>query len=476
MPTSKQRNKAIKLLAALSLAGCAKAPVGAIAPQTAPVPDLGAASAPRVRGSVLVRLRDGAGPQRTLKTLGVLRATGMPRVSVARTLPGESEETAAARLMKDPAVAYAEPNYIYRAIGTSGRTAADRVAEAAGRSAQSIRPGVRPRYMPNDPRLAELWGFQRIHATEAWDRTGGDSAVKVAVIDTGVDYRHEDLSDGRVIKGGNFADRTDDPMDDMGHGSHVAGTVGATADNARGVAGVAYKSTILAVKVLGKDGSGTVEGIAEGITKSVEMGARVINMSLGGPQSSQTLEEAVGAARKAGVIVVAAAGNDGNQDNTYPAAYPGVLAVGATDQQDSRARFSNYGPFVKIAAPGVDILSSAEGTYKVHSGTSMASPHVAGAIAVLVARKPDLTQEQATKLLQDSGEPTTGFATPGIRRINLARALDLLDGKTLEPLPEPPPQAPTPDPGYPGWPDPGQIFPWPMHDAAYEPYSSTGTR
>lgn len=464
MPSTKPRQHALRALLALTIAGCSQAPAAVTGP-AASTPQLGtpqtqrliaSESAPRAKGRVLVRFRADA-TRRTVA--GLIHATAMPRVAVVATQPGETEEAAAIRLMRDPAVAYAEPNYIYHAIGAGGRNAAGQIAKAAERAAQSL-PGFRLAFTPNDPRLPELWGMFKIQAPAAWERSAGDPAVKVAVVDTGVDYRHEDLDDGRVIRGGNFIENNDDPMDDMGHGTHVAGTIAAAADNGKGVAGVAYKTQIIGIRVLGRDGSGTVEGIANGITRAVEKGARVINLSLGGPASSQVLEDAIKAAMDRGVIVVAAAGNDGSPDNTYPAAYPNVLAVGATDQNDRRASFSNYGQFVKVAAPGVDILSTTEGDYRNHSGTSMASPHVAGAVAVLLAKKPSLTQAEVTKLLQDTGDPTTGFSYGTIRRINLSRALDALEGKPVtppanpQPEPQPEPQ-PQPGPGYPG--DP---YPW----------------
>lgn len=463
MPSTKHRQHALLALLAVSFAGCSQAPAAVTGPMAA-APAIGGATpsqrliaseaAPRDKGRVLVRFRNNA-TKRTVA--GLMHTTAMPQVAVAATLPGETEEAAAARLMQDPAVAYAEPNYIYKAIGTDAGNAAKRVAKAADRAVQSL-PGFRKAYTPNDPQLPQLWGMFKIQAPSAWDRVAGDENIKVAVIDTGVDYKHEDLDDGRVIRGGNFIENNDDPMDDMGHGTHVAGTIAAAADNGKGVAGVAYKTQIIGIRVLGRDGSGTVEGIANGITRAVEKGAKVINMSLGGPASSQILEDAVAAAMAKGVIVIAAAGNDGSPDNTYPAAFPNVLAVGATDQNDNRAQFSNYGQFVKVAAPGVDILSTTEGMYKVHSGTSMASPHVAGAVAVLLAKKPGLTQAEVTKLLQDTGDPASGFSYGKIRRINLSRALDVLEGKTVSPPADPEPQpAPYPGPGYPGDPNPWEL-------------------
>ena len=474
MPSTKHRQHALQALIAVALTGCSQVPAAVTAPGAGatavggganlPQELLASAAAPRDKGRVLVRFRNDAG-KRTVS--GILHSTAMPHVSVVATQPGESEEAASVRLMLDPSVAYAEPNYIYHAIGTDSRAAADRVAKAADRAILSL-PGFRKSYTPNDSRLPELWGMYKIQAPSVWERAAGDPAVKVAVIDTGVDYTHEDLNDGRVIKGANFIENNNDPMDDMGHGSHVAGTIGAAADNGKGVAGVAYKTQIIAVRVLGKDGSGTVEGIANGISKAVDAGAKVINMSLGGPASSQVLEDAVKAAMDKGVIVVCAAGNDGTQDNTYPAAFPNVIAVGATDQSDNRASFSNYGQFVKIAAPGVDILSSTEGVYKNHSGTSMACPHVAGAVAVLLGKKPGMTQSEVTKLLQDTGDPTTGF-NGNIRRINLSRAMDVLEGKT--PAPPAEPTQPS-DPTQPSPEEPG--FPWgnTLTDAKLPPVSA----
>ncbi|MBI6546169.1 MAG: peptidase S8, partial [Cyanobacteria bacterium NC_groundwater_1444_Ag_S-0.65um_54_12] len=422
MPASSKRRSSLALLAVFSLLTSCGLPTKVDStsqlvgqqkamPHHSLVPTV---AAPRVKGQVLVRLRSGY-QTRTIK--GLLRPLELPGHAVIQTLPGESEEAAAFRLMRDPAVTYAEPNYLYRAFA------------------------MRTSYVPNDPLLANLWGIYKIQAPLAWNITAA-SSIKIAVVDTGIDYTHEDFDETHIIRGPNLANRTADPMDDMGHGTHVAGTIAALGDNSKGIVGVAYQSTLIAIKVLSSDGSGNVEDIVAGVTKAVELGANVINLSLGGSAPSLTLQDAIAEAITRGVIVVAAAGNNSSADTTYPAAYPDVIAVGATDQYDARAAFSNFGSYVKVAAPGVGILSTLNKSYKEQSGTSMAAPHVAGAVALLLSRQRNLSPAQIVTILQNTGDATTGFPYGTVTRLNLARALEKLESK--EPIP-----TPIPAPGVP---------------------------
>ncbi|MDP8952874.1 MAG: S8 family serine peptidase, partial [Actinomycetota bacterium] len=224
--------------------------------------------------------------------------------------------------------------------------------------------------------------------------TGIDSAVPIAVLDTGIFGDHEDLQ-GKVTKSINFTSSST-AGDVKGHGTHVAGSVGALTDNGIGGGGGTCPGCVLYnVKVLGDDGSGTSSGIANGITWSSDNGAKVINMSLGGSGFSETVRDAVNYAWGKGVVVVAAAGNNGSSDKFYPAAYPNAIAVGATDSKDQKASYSNYGSWVDVAAPGSNILSTVIDNpsttdvvekYARWNGTSMATPHVAG-VAGLVWSK-----------------------------------------------------------------------------------------
>jgi subtilisin len=249
---------------------------------------------------------------------------------------------------------------------------------------------VRVAAKPTASRQTLPWGVDRVEADVAWATTTGDP-IKVAVIDTGISTGHPDLKAN--LKGGYSAVAyTSSYNDDNGHGTHVAGTIAAVS-NTQGVVGVAHQADLYAVKVLDGSGSGWVSDIAEGILWAVERDVDVINMSLGTPTYSQLLADVCEIAIAEGVTVVSAAGNMGVADPdgdsvTYPAKLPGVIGVSAVDSSGGIASFSSRGDEVDVAAPGVSIHSTYKGkTYATLSGTSMASPHVAG-IAALVLTMP----------------------------------------------------------------------------------------
>jgi subtilisin len=233
------------------------------------------------------------------------------------------------------------------------------------------------------------WGIQRVSAPQAWKAYTG-KGVKVAVIDTGIDAGHPDLA-ARVAGGFNAINSSATAHDDHGHGTHVSGTVGATADNS-GVVGVAPQVALYGVKVLDANGSGWIADIISGIDWAVAQKVDVINMSLGGSRGNDSFHEAVKKAAEAGVAVVCAAGNSGaprkgsNSSVGYPAAYPEAIAVAASDSSDKLAYFSSRGPEVDLIGPGVDVKSTIPGGgYDNYSGTSMASPHLAGLAALAVS-------------------------------------------------------------------------------------------
>lgn len=235
----------------------------------------------------------------------------------------------------------------------------------------------------NTAQPAEIlpWGVDRIDAEKVWGITTGDP-IKVAVLDTGIDIYHPDLRAN--LKGGvNTINSRKSYNDDNGHGTHVAGIIGAI-DNTIGVVGVGPKIDLYAVKALDRNGSGYLSDIIEGLDWAIANNIQVINMSLGTTADIQSFKEAVQRVNVAGITQVAAAGNDGKAVN-YPAAYSEVIAVSATDANDVIASWSSFGPEVDLAAPGVSIYSTYKGqTYKTLSGTSMASPHVAGAAALVL--------------------------------------------------------------------------------------------
>lgn len=326
----------------------------------------------------------------------------LARTVILRFDPSADLATVLAAYRADPGVEFAEPHRRARAC-----------------------------YTPADPDLGLFWGLRVIRATAAWDVSTGRDVV-VAVIDSGVELTHPDLvnnlwtnpaeiaangidddNNGFIddIRGWNFAYDNADPTDDNGHGTHVAGTVASTADNAEGGAGVAFDARLMAVKGLDLFGDGTLAGLANAVIYAVDNGADVINASWGGEGSDASLASAVGYALSHGVVFVAAAGNGdlfGNPQNVAnftPASLPGVIAVAATDEFDVRASFSNFGEKLAVAAPGVDVRSTyLGGSYLEESGTSMASPHVAGLAALILSYWPTYTVQQVRNALTSTAD------------------------------------------------------------------------
>lgn len=315
-----------------------------------------------------------------------------------------------------------------------------------------------------DPKTDKLWGLDNtgqtggkidadIDAPEAWAQSRG-SGVVVAVLDTGVDYTHADLAanmwvnpgeiagngidddgNGYVddVHGYDFAYNDADPMDRNGHGTHVAGTIAAVADNGTGVAGVAPEAQIMALKFLDDNGNGSLFDAIQALDYAVMMGAQVSNNSWGSGSYSSALAGAITLAGAAGHTVVAAAGNDSTNTDLsghYPASYDAanLIAVAATDDADRLAYFSNYGiTTVDVAAPGQSIYSTLPGdSYGTNSGTSMATPHVTGIVALLLAQNPTLSPEAIRDLLIDTSDPMAALASRSVSggRVNAAAALD----------------------------------------------------
>jgi thermitase len=318
-----------------------------------------------VTGEILIKLKTS-----TTEPRQAAAALAVPELAAADAVPGlgmlklkvasGEEVRQAARFSARPGVAFAEPNYLAHALE-----------------------------VPNDPGFSAQWGLSQIDAPAAWDVSHGSSAVIIAIVDTGIDGTHVDLA-GKVLAGWNFVSPSaipaDSDSDDAGHGTHCAGIAAAVTNNSVGIAGLAPSARLMPVKVLDSSGTGSYEDVALGVRYAADHGARVINLSLGGTDPSDTLREAVNYALGRGCLLSCAAGNAVGGLSEYGIMYPAqyAMAVGATDSWDARAWFSKYGPQLSVVAPGQSIYSTLPGGfYGSLSGTSMAAPHVSGLAALL---------------------------------------------------------------------------------------------
>lgn len=400
-------------------------------------------------GEVLVGIRplsdNAATSQRLAATVGAeIGHQSQLHVRRLRLRPGMTIDAAVARLQQEADVLYAEPNHVYRISAT-----------------------------PNDSRYANQYGPQKVQADSAWGIWNPKSAVILAIVDTGIDYTHPDLTNkilrdntGAVIGHNSVGTNAHsgvatDPIDDFGHGTHCAGIAAAQINNATGIAGIAgwngqagssdtTFTKLMPVKVLDSTGSGTDLTVADGITWAADHGAKVISLSLGGGGST-TLQSAVQHALNAGSVVVAAAGNSGSSALSFPGGYAGVISVAATDTTDTLASFSNFGSWVTTAAPGVNILSTtptytAAGGFPLSygnlSGTSMATPHAAGEAALILAQNPALTQSQVLTIITQNTDPYNPIGgrtiATGAGRINVFKALNAAGGAGPAPVPAAP--------------------------------------
>lgn len=403
-----------------------------------------------VPGEYVVKFKDTFSVQQNHQVLGQILGSHVKdvipnlNVAVIKRPVFEIQHNVLKSLAENPNVEIVEPNFIYKINRT-----------------------------PNDPMLGSLWGLVNvgqnsgtagidIGAERAWDITVGNKDIIVAVIDTGVDYTHPDLKDnmwvneaeknGRPgvdddgngivddIYGANFVNAnspTGDPKDDNGHGSHCSGTIGATGDDGKGIVGVAWNVRIMGVKFLSASGGGSLDGALKAIDYATTMGARIMNNSWGGGGESATLKAAIERSNDAGVLFVAAAGNERNNNDsrpTYPATYnvPNVLSVAAIDSRGRLASFSNYGKnTVHVGAPGVGITSSVtRERYASYDGTSMAAPHVSGMAVLLLSNEPNITHLEMKERIIATAQPVEGLR--GRSRAGMANAYTMLTN-TLPP-------------------------------------------
>lgn len=388
------------------------------------------AAAPYVPGRIVVKFKEGISSAYVAQLHAGQRATvvgEIPQIGVqVLSVPSGEVEAKIAAYRADPRVEYAEPDYI-----------------------------AQPAYEPNDPYYGNgtQWGPQKIQAPLAWDLCTGDTAVVIAIVDWGVDLQHPDLQakiwtnpgeipdngiddDGNDyiddVYGWDFVNGDNDPQDDYGHGSHVAGIAAAATNNSVGIAGVAFNSRIMAVKVGdGTTGKAKSSQITDGIIYAADNGAKVINLSLGANVWTSYMQSAVDYAWNAGCVLVGAAGNNNSSLPFFPAAYDNVIGVSATDQNDVRASWSNYGSYISVAAPGVSIYSTywnGSSTYAAMSGTSMAAPHVAGLAALLFAQNGTRSNATVRSLIESSADDLGGDGWDqyyGYGRINAYHALGI---------------------------------------------------
>jgi thermitase len=408
----------------LVIAGLAAVAVG-FGAITGTVPSNAATEPQQGPGQIIVKFRDNGAAAGVLRQQGLSDGAGIGSTGAhVVKVPAGQESSLIAALSRNPAVEYAEPDEVVTAATADEYFPRQYALQNTGQAFTNTASDIS---VPKGNADAD------VDAVEAWAITSGND-IKVAVLDSGVDLDHPDINP-KVVLRANFSGAATNE-DKYGHGTHVAGIVAAS-HNTYGVAGVCPGCTILAGKVLDDRGIGSSSGLANGINWAVSNGAKVINMSIG-VRASRTLETAINNAWSKGVVLVAAAGNGGNQTKIYPAAYPNVIAVAATDNKDAKASFSTYGAsWVDLAAPGVNVYSTfpdqdfalAEPnnrslSYDVGNGTSMSSPIVAATAALAWSANPAATNTSIRGKVQSTADKIGGTGTYWANgRVNACRAV-----------------------------------------------------
>jgi len=411
------------------------------------VPAVGWGASPTYyAGQIIIKYKNGTPASQRQALRGSLGASqmkdlGIINAELVKLKSGMTVEQGMALAKKNPAVVYAEPDYELHALDLQKSPLVD--------------------FVPNDPLFNQLYGMTKISAPQAWDVFTGSPSVLVGVIDTGIDYNHPDLvanawvnpgeipgnsldddSNGFVddVHGYDFVNNDGDPFDDHFHGTHCSGTIGGVGNNGVGVVGVNWNVKIAGIKFLDSGGSGSTANAISSVQYAVTIGCRLTSNSWGGGGFSQALKDAIDAAGVAGQLFVAAAGNAGSNIDaspSYPASYASanIVSVAATDQNDALASFSNYGlTSVDLGAPGVDILSCQPGAqYQLLSGTSMATPHVAGACAMVWGRFPGMTYAQVKTRIMDFADPVPALAGRCITGARLNVFMAIADPDSIAP-------------------------------------------
>lgn len=289
---------------------------------------------------------------------------------------------------------------------------------------KTLRRPVTPKsVLPNDPLWRDSWSLAKANAPAAWTVTTGSAQIVVAVLDTGIDGTHPDLQ-GAIVEGYDVVNRDSDPSDDHGHGTMVAGIIAARSNNGIGGVGACWNCSLMPVKVIGADGSGSAADIAEGITWAADHGAQVVNLSftMSGPDDG--VARAIEYAQARGAVVVAAAGNSGGTDVTFPAGLPGVVSVTGTDASDSRYGWATYGGWVQLAAPGCSQSTAKGGGYGEFCGTSSAAAFVSGVTALARSSATGASAAAVAAALSSKAVRVGGIVATG--RVDAAAALAAL--------------------------------------------------
>jgi subtilisin family serine protease len=325
--------------------------------------------------------------------------------------------TGTTRALPATKAAKAKARYASRLHAPVLRHTQGRAARAAAKQT-TARPAP-----PGDPLVADSWALQTIHAAAAWARTTGSPDVVVAVLDTGVDASQPDLA-GALVPGVDLVSDDADPQDDHGHGTQVAGIVAARAGNGIGAAGICGRCSVMPVKVIAADGTGTSDDVAAGMRWAVDHGARVVNLSFVLNAPDPGVADAIRYAQEHGVVVVGAAGNGGATSPVFPAAETGVVSVAATDEANAPYAWSGRGPWVRVAAPGCAPATVAGGSYANLCGTSAATAVVSGLAGLALSARPGVTAAEAVQALEAGALPVGDVVAAG--RVDAAATVSLL--------------------------------------------------